>query len=105
MTSTIKFDAHPLFRSSPLRLEQINNAPRYSVGLDDAAAVALLSATGGDASELEAHGARKARERQGNKINAALQKLENVRFLINLATSKPTPSPHFETCGNGRGVL
>lgn len=60
---------------------------RYSVGLDDAAAVELLSATGGKASELEAHGARKAaREREGKNINSALQKLQNVRVLNHLAS-------------------
>lgn len=57
------------------------------MGLDDAAAVELLSATGGNASEMEAHRARKAaREREGKKINAALQKLENVRLFIHLAS-------------------
>ena len=52
---------------------------RYSAGLDDAATVELLSSTGGGASALAAHEAKKgAREHEGNKINAALQKLEKV---------------------------
>lgn len=53
---------------------------RYSAGLDDAATVDLLSSTGGGASALAAHEAKKgAREHEGNMINSALQKLEKVR--------------------------
>jgi len=56
---------------------------RYSAGLDDAATVELLSSTGGAASALAAHEAKKgAREHEGNKINSALQKLEKVRYRL-----------------------
>lgn len=82
LASTVLFDARSPIRSSLCDCNKKQNTPRYSVGLDDAAAVELMSATGGDASELKAHRARKAaREREGNKINSALLKLENVRIL------------------------
>lgn len=56
---------------------------RFSAGLEDAAAVEMLSATGGDASALATQGAKRtAREREGKKINAALQKLEKVRVTL-----------------------
>lgn len=87
----------------PCCFEQTAKHKRYSVGLDDAAAVELMSATGGDASALEAHGARKAaREREGTGVNSALQKLEKVHFLIDRARVHRNTSLRFETCGENR---
>lgn len=56
---------------------------RYSVGLDNSAALDLIAGDAGNASVVAAHNARKdARERAGNNINLSLQKLEKVRFLF-----------------------
>lgn len=83
---------HPRPLSHCLALQNTHGpstSTRLSAGLDDAAAVELLSATDGEASAMAAQGAKKtAREREGKKINAALQKLEKVRTISSPKASK-----------------
>lgn len=66
-----------------MELSWIDIPDRYSAGLDDAAAMELMSANSSGASAaLAAHEARKAaREREGRTINAALHNLEKVSQL------------------------
>lgn len=52
---------------------------RYSVGLDNSAAMDLIAGKAGNDLIVAAHNARKtARERAGNHINLSLQSLEKV---------------------------